>query len=104
MAIPTVFFQSVREFYKQMQPNGYWFEPATIRFFKTKLPAQAYATNAGLLFITSEVNPCGEKRYSVRRQKVTGDIETVGPFHFYPTRQAALAEIKRLHAGATVEA
>ncbi len=95
--IETIPFQNVREFYAQMRPDGHWFEPGSMRFFKTKLPKVAYATDAGLLFITSEVNPSGEKRYSVRRQKVSGDIDTVGAFHFYPTRQAALAAIKSIH-------
>jgi hypothetical protein len=95
--IPTVGFAEVRNFYAETHPEGYWFEPASMRFFKTKLPAIAYETAAGLLFITSEVNPSGEKRYSIRRQTVSGDIKTVGPFHFYPTRAAAAAEIKRIH-------
>lgn len=93
----TIPFINVRQFYDQMIPDGTWFSPGNIKFFKTKLPKVAYATDAGLLFITSEVNPSGEKRYSIRQQKVSAEIKTVGPFHFYPTRQAAIAEIKRLH-------
>lgn len=92
-------FQNIRTFYAQMRPDGHWFDAATMRFFKTRLPRVAYATNAGILFITSEVNPSGVKRYSIRRQGVDGDINTVGEFHGYISRQAAEADIKRLHAG-----
>jgi hypothetical protein len=94
----TIPFTEVREFYERNNPDGHWFDAGAIRFFKTRLPKIAYETNAGLLFITSEVNPSGDKRYSVRRQAVSGDIKTVGEFHLYKTRDAALAEIKRLHA------
>ena len=93
----TIPFTEVREFYDRNVPEGHWFDAGAIRFFKTRLPKIAYETNAGLLFITSEVNPSGDKRYSVRRQAVSGDINTVGEFHFHKTRAAALAEIKRLH-------
>jgi hypothetical protein len=95
--IPTVGFAEVREFYARTHPEGYWFEPASMRFFKTKLPAIAYETAAGLLFITSEVNPSGEKRYSIRRQEADGNINTVGEFHSFGSRATALAEVNRLH-------
>jgi hypothetical protein len=93
----TIPFSEVREFYERNQPDGHWFDAGAIRFFKTRLPKVAYETNAGLLFITSEIDPSGNKRYSVRRQAVSGDINTVGDFHSHATRAAALAAIKRLH-------
>lgn len=100
--IPTTPFTEIREYYQRMQPNGHWFDAGSMKFFRTKLPKIAYATNAGHLFITSEVDPSGEKRYSIRRQRISGDIETVGPFHHYLTRAAAVADIKRLHAAVEV--
>ena len=95
--IPTIPFEEVREFYSRNQPNGYWFSPDKMRFFRTCLPRVAYETNAGVLFITSEEFPSGNRRYTIRRQLYNGDIVTVGEFHSFPTRSAALAEIKRLH-------
>lgn len=94
--IPTIDFANVREFYER-QIGGHWFDQSTMRFFKTKLPRVAYATDAGLLFITAETSPSGDTRYSVRRQKVSGDIDTVGEFHSFRSRADALVEIKRLH-------
>lgn len=95
--IPTIPFEEVRKFYARKQPNGYWFSPNTMRLFRARLPRVAYETNAGVLFITSEENRSGERRYTVRRQLPNGDIITVGEFQGYPTRAAALAEVKRLH-------
>ena len=94
--ILTIPFKEVREFYARNQPNGHWFSPNTMRFFRTRLPRIAYETNAGVLFI-SEESLSGDRRYTIRRQLYNGDIVTVGEFRGFPTRKAALAEIKRLH-------
>jgi hypothetical protein len=95
----TIRFTEVRDFYKRNQPDGHWFDAGSIRFFKTKLPEIAYETNAGILFITSEVDPSGVKAYSVRRQLPSGEINTVGSFHSYQSRAAAAKAIKALHNG-----
>lgn len=92
----TVPFNEVRSYYKRHRPDGHWFDTDSMKFFKTKLPASAYETNAGVLFVTSEVDPSGTKAYTVRRQTVQGDIKTVGEFHHFPTAAAARAEIKRI--------
>lgn len=95
--LATIPFDNVREFYARMQPNGHWFDQGAIRYFETKLPRVAYSTDAGLLFVTSETDPSGNTRFSIRRQLVSGDIKTVGEFHSFHSRADALAEIKRLH-------
>jgi hypothetical protein len=94
----TIRFTEVRDFYKRNQPDGHWFDADSMRFFKTKLPAVAYETTAGVLFVTSEVDPSGVKAYTVRRQTVKGDITTVGDFHSYKTAAAARAAIKQINA------
>lgn len=95
--IPTTPFKDVLEFYSQNQPGVGWFRPDTLRFFRTRLPRVAYETNAGVLFIISGVNPSGDRRYTICRQLFDGSITIVGESHSFPTRAAALAEIKRLH-------
>ena len=96
----TIPFSHVREFYVHNRPDGHWFDAATLRFFKSKLPTSAYETQAGVLFVTSETNPSGLKAFSIRRQSVCGEIKTVGEFHSYPTAAAARARIKALDLGA----
>jgi hypothetical protein len=90
-------FSNVREFYTRNNPDGHWFDSDTMRFFKTKLPTVAYEGDAGVLFVTSEVDPSGVRAYSVRRQNVDGTIKTVGAFHSYKTSAAAKAAIAELH-------
>ena len=89
-------FSTVRANYASNQPDGHWFDRSTMDFFKTMLPDYAYETSAGILFVTRETNPSRIKRFTVRRQGESGDIETVGEFHVYLTAANALAEIKRL--------
>ena len=60
----TIPFSHVRELYAHNQPDGHWFNRSTSAFFKTKLPAKAYETDAGVLFVTSETNPSGRKAFS----------------------------------------
>ena len=93
----TIPITDVIDFYKRNQPDGHWFDKEPMRFFKSKLPSYAYETSAGVLFVTSEVSPSGEKKYSIRRQKPDGKIDTVGDFHSYATATDARREIKRLH-------
>lgn len=89
-------FTHVRDFYERNQPEGFWFSQGALDFFKTVLPENAYETSAGTLFFTRETSPARIKRFTVRRQDVNGDIDTVGDFHVYLTAASALAEIKRL--------
>lgn len=88
----------VKEFYARNNPDGHWFDKDSMRFFKTKLPRNAYQGNGGVTFITQETNPSDETRYTIRRQKHNGAIETVGEFHSYRTREAAMEAMRLLHA------
>lgn len=97
----TIPFNHVRMYYASHQPQGHWFSAGALKFFKSKLPASAYETTAGVLFVTAETNPSGLKAYSIRRQHVSGSIDTVGEFHSFPTAAAARAEIKRLDKEST---
>lgn len=92
----TIPFANVRAFYTGTHPGGHWFDKGAMRWFKTRLPRVAYQGAAGTLFVTSETNPSGQTRFSVRVQKQNGDIDTVGEFHSFATRADAVAEIKRL--------
>lgn len=90
-------FKEVRSYYSRRQPTGHWFSTGALKFFKSKLPANAYETSAGVLFVTRETSPSDITAFTVRRQRANGDIETVGEFHSFPTSADARAEIKRLH-------
>ena len=65
----TIQFHHVAFKYAETQPDGHWF------------------------FITSETDPSGERRYTVREQLPNGNIETVGPFHVWKTQAIAKAKL-----------
>ena len=66
----------------------HWFEPETLRFFKSRILSTVYG---GKYFITRETNPSGEMRFSIREAIDGGKrINTVGAFHSIKT----LAEAK----------
>lgn len=90
-------FTQIRRAYEEANPDGSWFSPQNMEFFGTKLPGYGYKTAAGIFFVTSEKNPSGVVRYSVR--KLTGGvkIKTVGEFHSINGMRAATSAIRRLH-------
>ena len=93
----TIDFSDVREYYERQRPEGHWFDAGTLKCFGCRLPKIAYETNAGVLFVSSELDFSGERRYyNVRRQSVNGDIKTVGKFNDYRTRAEAINAIKAL--------
>lgn len=89
-------FHYIQFKYAEGQPDGHWFDADTLRFFKCRLPAYAYDSDAGRFFVTSEEDPSGDRRYTVREQLHDGKIETVGPFHVWKTRDVALAKLKEV--------
>ena len=55
----------------------YYFEPDTMRFFRSRVSDTVYQGPGGVFFITSEKSPNGARRHSVRRFKpASGDCET----------------------------
>lgn len=93
----TIPMSYVREMYNQMNPEGHWFDKATMRFFKTVLPKTAVETDQGLYFITRETGPSEIPMYSIRMLDTdTGHIETVYEFNSYKTRKAAMSDLKKL--------
>jgi hypothetical protein len=61
--------------------GGKWFDKSTMRFFRSVILPTVYNEK---YFITSETDPYGIKRYSIREAIDGGkDICTVGAFHSY---------------------
>ena len=66
----------------------HFFEPGTMRFFRSRCPLTAYFGPGGTYFVTSEqfVDSRGvraPRRYTVRQQMPDGSVDTVGPFNKY---------------------
>lgn len=102
--LKTIDFSEVRDYYFRQNPDGHWFDTGTLKYFGSRLPKIAYETEAGILFISSEWNfDKTQRRFTVRQQRVSGDIKSVADgFNAYRTRAEALSAIKQLHKGATL--
>ena len=79
------------------EAGDHWFEESTMRFFKTTIESELIY---GRYFITSEVNPCGILRYSVRTVKFNefgeyASIDTIGAFHSFDTMADGLKIINQ---------
>ena len=78
----------------------YWFSPDTLRFFRSRISEEVYGAG---YFVSSELDnfpsmPNARRRYTVRRAKPNGSIETVSRFHQYASRSAAHAAARRFAA------
>ena len=77
----------------------HWFEPDTIRFFRSKIGGRVYG---GRYFISSEQyhDRCSEgycrRKYTVREACENGDVSTVGEFQGYDTFESARTAIREL--------
>jgi hypothetical protein len=66
----------------------HWFDRETLRFFNTRIESSLIA---GEYFITSErVDDRDRRRYSLRRAKPDGTVETIGAFQAYASKSEAL--------------
>ena len=68
--------------------NYYFFSPDTMRFFSSRI--QTTPPYKGRVFVTSErMNWNSPRLYSVRVIQPSGNIETIGDFQGFTTRQSA---------------
>lgn len=78
--------------YNNERAGQYFFEPATMRFFNSKVYNEVYD---GEYFVTSEKGPDGVRKYTVRRAIDRGaKIETIGEFQQFDTLAKARAFAK----------
>jgi len=80
--------------------GGHWFEPATMRFFNSRVESRVYEGPGGVYFVTSERRERDmPKRYSVRVfDPSTGDIDTVGEFQAFDNLAEVRANARALAA------
>ncbi|RJQ46849.1 MAG: hypothetical protein C4534_02045 [Gaiellales bacterium] len=75
------------------ESGGFWFEPATMRYFQTKIETSLIA---GRYFVTSERHEDEPRRYTCREALPDGSIESVGQFQQYRTLKEAREAIAGL--------
>lgn len=73
----------------------HWFEPDSMRFFKSRVGDRVIPLDDGCLFVSSEKAPYEQRKYSVRRAYDDGHVETVGEFQKYKTSREAWSAAER---------
>lgn len=100
MPLPIFYhIDDLRSFYDRTS-QGHWFDVSTMQFFGTRLTSHFRQLSDSLyVFVTTEKNPSGQRRASIRLAKVkrsrekfcriTISIQTLGDFHSLSLSQAA---------------
>lgn len=88
--------------------GSYWFEPDTLRFFKSRVSREAYQGADGRwYFVSSEQAPRASRLYSVRAvDDGWANVESYGGFQAYETRAQAYSALRhalKLAAKATTQ-
>ena len=88
-----VFFTIAEIKQANREAGHHWFEPATMRFFRSRVSGPVIAN----MFVSSEDDRLGGGRlYTIRRANPDGSIDTVGDFQQYGSKAAALRAIRRI--------
>ena len=79
----------------------HWFEPATMRFFRSRVSGRIFQGPGGVYFVSSEARRAEDVRmFTVRRFDPTdGSVDTLGDFQGYAHRHEAAAVAKRAACG-----
>jgi hypothetical protein len=92
------------------QAGYHFFEPATVRFFGSRLPQTVIPVPNGALFVTSEQRPAGygepvqPRLFTIRFIHDNGRTETIGAFQGWQTREGATRIARRMAAAWTADA
>ena len=80
--------------------GGCWFEPSTMRFFRSRILPTVYQGPGGVFFVSSEqFDDASPRNYTVRQfEPTSGAICTFGPFNELG-RGAAITLAKRAASG-----
>ncbi len=81
--------------YRQANPEGHWFDPDTMRFFRSRLSQGFVDSLERVGFVSSEQTIFGPRRWSVRRLDPDGTLDNVREFQAFATRSEALAAAVR---------
>ncbi len=86
-----VLYSHVEQIIEASQRAGsHYFDPSSMRFFKSRVLPSVFHGSGGVFFVTSERGPSEVRRYTVRQfNPENADVKTVGEFNVL-TRERAL--------------
>jgi len=76
------------EYKNRTNGSGHWFDPDTMRFFKSRIGETRRMPDGTWYFVSSEKPPHGPRMFSVRKMELDGDINTIGEFCSMTSYQA----------------
>lgn len=77
--------------------GGFFFSKDTMRFFRSRVLGQVWTLPSSWLFITSDMDFGGVRKYNVREMNVHAHVVAPKEFRKYATAREAMAAAKRLH-------
>lgn len=86
---------TIRHAYRMTSNGGHWFDPASMRFFASRLSHCGARVGNRFVFTSSEQGPDGIRGYSVRVLDA-GSVSTVGDFQQYDNSKQATRAAGRL--------
>jgi len=80
--------------------GSHWFEPGTMRFFKSRVGGRVYTDGrGGAYFVSSEQGPHGPRSYSIRHYDPKKcAVHTIGKFQQYSSGAVANSIAKKIAA------
>ena len=89
---------TINDIQSQMRVRGsHWWDPDTMRFFRTRTVGPVFEGPGGIYFATSDRQYDDSRAYCVRRYDPTDrDISTVGEIGQYKSRTGAIAKARKL--------
>lgn len=78
---PFTHISDIKMEYYSRKPDGHFFDPQSMRFFKSRIGAIIGQNEKAVYFLTSEQGPSGKRRYTARVMDTDGEIECVGKFN-----------------------
>ena len=76
------------EYKNRTNGESHWFDPNTMRFFRSRIGASRKMPNGIIYFVTSEKPPHGQRMFSLRKMELDGDINSIGGFCSMTSYQA----------------
>ena len=86
--------------------GSHWFEPSSMRFFRSRILSEVFHGPGGVYFVSSEKGPNGIRAYTIRKfNPKDADISAFGPFNELSRERALrIARIAAVYPAAALEA
>ena len=92
----TLSLVELKQSYKNVRPQGHWFDKETMNFFKSKIHDEIFKVGNKIFFISSEKRFDDKRKYTIRVMDNTGDIESINGFQAYNSLVTARNDLNKI--------